>query len=98
VGPAGRPPVAVRTGVQSKGIARLSKPPRKRRCEQGQLVQEGMNGFNGSRLEYDAKKPARAGKIPFPDRVAGMVLEGRMEYVQYFGRASNQRATFMPEA
>jgi hypothetical protein len=85
-GAAGRPPGcgANRRAVEGDRQA-FEAAPGSADAEQGQLVQEGMNGCDGSRLEYGAEKSARAGKIPFPDRVAGMALEGRMEYAHYFG-------------
>src|SRR5262245_56314647 len=83
---AGRPP---RRGANRRAVERdreaLEAAPGSADAEQGQLVQEGVNRCDGSRLEYDAEKPARAGKIPFPDGMAGMALEGRMQHAQDFG-------------
>src|SRR5215471_13482516 len=83
---AGHPP---RCGANRRAVERDRKAfksaPGSADAEQGQLVQEGVNRFDGSRLEYDAEKPARASKVPFPDRMAGMALEGRMQHAQHLG-------------
>src|SRR5580765_2088764 len=61
-----------------KAAPRIAEP------EQYQLVEQGVHGLFGRRLQDDAKEAAGARKIPFPDCVPRIALERRMHDAQDF--------------
>ena len=86
VGPPGAHLVAVRIGAQSKGIAKLSKPPHdapmpNRVSSFEKCVDRGLR----DRLEHDAEQSARAREIAPPEGVAGTAFERGMEHAGDFG-------------
>ena len=53
--------------------------PRKPHAEQLDRVEQGIDSLLRRRLQHNAEQAGRAGKIPFPDRVAGIALQCRVQ-------------------